>query len=129
MQTLNFTQFAKLYGYTSDYAILDHSEISLNGTVSKASRKAANLRMQARMESNQEGHAAFIGAIRSGEVVDADGVITIESLNRQMEAGKEARRQVLRSNIKTLLGLAARGMRPKAHKDKAAELQAVLDAI
>jgi hypothetical protein len=89
-EKLNFTQFAIKYGYVSDYDILDHGSLSPSGHTSKKQREARINRHKDRLESNKKGHEAFQQAITEGRIIDIDGKITQESIQRAAEAAKQS---------------------------------------
>jgi len=84
METLNFTQFAVKNGFPSDYDILDHGMLSPSGKHSKRAHKFAMDQMLKRMDANKEAHRLFREKILAGDVLDADGKITKESLEQEV---------------------------------------------
>jgi len=91
-QKLNYTQFAEEYGYISDYDITDHAALSPSGQdrVSERQKKELNKRLEDRIKSNKEGHAAYINSIKEGRVIDPSGKITKESIAKAVaDSAKE----------------------------------------
>ena len=76
METMNFTQFCDKNGFPSDYDMQDHADLSPSGKASKASRKAAEQRLAARISENGTAHRFYQKAIDRGEVVDPSGEYT-----------------------------------------------------
>ena len=76
----NFTTFAREHGFTDDFSVLDHGQLSPSGKQSKRAHTESMRRMEDRIESNKKGHEAFRKAILAGEVIDIEGKVTKEGL-------------------------------------------------
>jgi len=84
-EKLNYTQFAKRHGYTNDYEVTDHGTLSPSGRdrISKRTQKEWDDALLKRLKSNKQGHEAYEEAIRKGEIVDPEGEITKEGLQKE----------------------------------------------
>lgn len=125
----SFTMFAAEHGYTDDYSLIDHSELSPSGKRSKRAETARLQRMDERFKSNREGHEAYRKAILAGEIIDPTGKVTKEGLLKQQ---KEAKAKEVSGRIAQIdaqirftrdTGQGKRGLKPTAKK-RIAELEA-----
>lgn len=118
----NFTMFAREHGFTDDFSVLDHGQLSPSGKVSKRGRSAAMRRMEERIESNKQGHEAFRKAILEGKVIDPSGEVTKEGLlaeQKERAAKKiESRLAQIDAQIRFTrdAGQGKRGTKPSAQK-------------
>lgn len=92
---------------------LEHGHLSPNGRISKRARDEYHARLE-------KQYAAYAAA--SDEYHRLYGV-------DMSAADKEKRRAALRSNAAELRRLAVAGMRPRAHRRKAAELEREADNL
>lgn len=124
-----FTMFAAEHGYTDDYSLIDHSELSPSGKRSKRGETARLRRMDERFKSNREGHKAFNKAILADEIIDPSGKVTKEGLlvrQKEAEAKKVSGRiSQIDAQIRFTkdTGQGKRGLKPTARK-RIAELEA-----
>ncbi|MFA5300569.1 MAG: hypothetical protein WC389_20470 [Lutibacter sp.] len=83
-ESLNFTQFCVKHGYPSDYDTLFEAQyngsLRLAGHVSNRTIKKIQSTAILNREKNNQAHTEFINAILQGEVIDASGELTKESI-------------------------------------------------
>lgn len=115
----NFQQFLTERG-TPNLDVLDEGILSPSGRVSGPSRRAAAAREQTRLTALGEARREFQGLVDSGAVVDPTGR-AVSRPSAEPQYLVEARR--IRQQADELRGLAARGMRTRAHLREAENLE------
>lgn len=109
MTDQNFTQFAVVNGYPSDYDILDHGDLSPSGHVSKKARRAMQQRQSDRARMNLIAHDEYNKAIIAETVTDPSGEVTKEDLlsrqQKRIDDALNSKREGLIRNIEFIEGL------------------------
>jgi DNA topoisomerase-1 len=94
----NFTQFATERGLASDYDVLEHGLLGESGSMSRRAKNFQMEKMSERIQQNKQAHNEYEQAILRGEIVDPEGKLTREGLQKEAkEAELEKPRQQLAS--------------------------------
>lgn len=87
METLNFTQFCVKNGLPCDYDTMFNAQLlgsrGLAGNISKRSIKNQDSDFDKMLSENKKAHDLFYQLIKSGEILDADGKLTKESIEKK----------------------------------------------
>jgi len=102
METLNFTQFCAKNGYPCDYDTMFQAQLlgsrGLAGRISKRSVKTQDSDFDKMMNKNTEAHQLFYYLVKSGSLIDSEGKLTKEGIEKDE---RERNNKAIQSQIES----------------------------